>query len=247
MCVISGPVNSVASTKIFTMPSRDGSRQLVVYSNAVDTPVDNVMILPVPRPETVEFERVPDELFVQCASSFFKEVTLSVNRGLLPDLEVRSHGSYSVVLAASVADLDRVPTSFTQLTREVTNFLASEYPHGFGFLLCKLKDGHTEYTPFAYSHAIGFGDRLFTPTKHFHMDSYGSIDTGSADWDHEIYTALTDHYAHNDMRRTRRPGNQINWARMPNGFQMNPSVPLNCFVRKGSQYRNEDLQFRLVR
>lgn len=234
------------------MPSRDGGRQLVVYSNAVDTPVDNVMVLPVPRPETVEFETVPNDLFAQCEASFFREATLSVaTRGFglrgMPELEVRSHGSYAVVLAPSVADLGRVPTSFTRLSPEVTAFLAGEYPSGFGFLLCKLKDGHTEYTPFAYSHALGPADRLFTPTKHFHMDSYGSVDTVTADWDHEIYTALTDHYAHNDMRRTRRPGNQINWARMPNGFQMNPSVPLNCFVRKGSQYRNEDLQFRLVR
>ena len=52
MCIISGPVLSVNSTKILCLPSRNGKRQLTVYSNAVATPDSNAMCLPVPTPKS---------------------------------------------------------------------------------------------------------------------------------------------------------------------------------------------------
>ena len=69
MCIISGPVTNVNGTKIFVMSSRDGRRQLTVYRNAINTPVENVMCLPVPNIRSVKLEKVYDSLFDDCRLS----------------------------------------------------------------------------------------------------------------------------------------------------------------------------------
>ena len=98
MCVIDGPIARVAATKLFGCPTADKTRQLTVYSNAVDTPAENVMLLPVPHPDSVVLETVHKDLFEECENSF------SRGRGesdsLIPMcasaggyLAVRDHGS----------------------------------------------------------------------------------------------------------------------------------------------------------
>ena len=180
MCIISGPVLSVNSTKILALPSRNGKRQLTVYRNAVATPDSNAMCLPVPNPNSVKFETVPKDIFSQCASSFDivypRGLTLSAGGanfsakgGALP---VQSHGSYEVVLVPSMDDLERVPSHFTVLSSEVKEFLNASYPTNFGVLLCKLKQGSADYEPFAYSHDIQANTQLFFPTKHYHVQNH---------------------------------------------------------------------------
>lgn len=115
MCIIAGPVESVSTTKIFVAPSKGGDRQLVVYSNSVSTKSSNMMILPVPHPETLRFEKdVMDykDLYRDCADSLFiykpdqqrnewslRSAPLS---SYLPVLDV---GSYQVSVAMSFEDL----------------------------------------------------------------------------------------------------------------------------------------------
>ena len=173
MCIISGPVLSVNSTKILVLPSKNGRRQLTVYRNAVATPDSNAMCLPVPNPHSVKFETVPKDIFTQCSQSFArKELTLSARswsgntRSALPIL---SHGSYEVVLVPSMNDCDRIPSSFTTLTEDVIAFLQRSYPAEFGIVLCRLKKGNSDYEPFAYSHDIQANGNLFAPTKHYHV------------------------------------------------------------------------------
>jgi hypothetical protein len=190
MCIISGPVQSVNSTKLLALPSRNKQRQLTVYSNSVITPNSNAMCLPVPTPETVRFERVPKDIFEQCSKSFRKSMTrggpiLSLGnhtKSRVP-LQIQSHGSYDVVLVPSIDDIDRVPPKFTVLSNEVIEFLKASYPSHFGIVLCRLKKGATNYEPFAYSHAMQANKQLFYPTKHFHtMDNrYSSNNTYSED------------------------------------------------------------------
>lgn len=176
MCIISGPVLSVNSTKILCLPSNSGKRQLTVYSNAVATPDSNAMCLPVPNPHSVKFERVPKDIFKQCQRSFdirmSRGFTDSSGKYILSTnsaLPIQSHGSYEVVLVPSMDDLDRVPTHFTVLTPDVVDFLKASYPTNFGVLLCKLKRGSVDYEPFAYSHNIQSHKQLFFPTKHYHV------------------------------------------------------------------------------
>jgi hypothetical protein len=176
MCIISGPVLSVNSTKILCLPSRSGKRQLTVYRNAVATPDSNAMCLPVPNPHSVKFEHVPKDIFKQCENSFDIRMprgaatlgmsrSASSSRGHLP---IQSHGSYEVVLVPSMGDINRIPPQFTTLTPEVIEFLNASYPTNFGIVLCKLKRGSADYEPFAYSHDIQAHKQLFFPTKHYH-------------------------------------------------------------------------------
>jgi hypothetical protein len=180
MCIISGPVLSVNSTKILALPSKNGNRQLTVYRNAVTTPDSNTMCLPVPNPNTVKFENVPKDIFKQCSKSFDIRLSRGFSDGIVAGavlstnsarraLPIQSHGSYEVVLVPSMDDLDLIPTHFTVLSSEVVEFLKASYPINFGVLLCKLKKGSTDYEPFAYSHNIQANDQLFFPTKHYHV------------------------------------------------------------------------------
>ena len=49
MCIILGEVHSVTQTKLFVLANKDKTRQMTFYSNAVNTPKENMMILPVPN------------------------------------------------------------------------------------------------------------------------------------------------------------------------------------------------------
>lgn len=201
MCIISGPVTSVNSTKILALPSRSGKRQLTVYRNAVITPDSNAMCLPVPNPNSVKFETVPKEIFSQCAKSFeySRGLTLSATKGSFSAnggaLLVQSHGSYEVVLVPSMNDLERVPSHFTVLSSEVKAFLKTSYPTNFGVLLCKLKKGSADYEPFAYSHNIQANTQLFFPTKHYHVQdpSYNGVrHNKEPSWARDFFSSLQD-------------------------------------------------------
>jgi hypothetical protein len=177
MCIISGPVVSVNSTKIFAMPSKDGKRQITVYSNKVKTLENNAMLLPVPNPKSVKFEKVPADLFSQCKKSFEQSLDFALKGrgGFISNnsLKIQSHGSYEVVIVPSIDDFHRVPKSFAEVTPEVIAFLKN-YNTDFGFLLCRLRAGSVDYEPFAYSHDL-YNSKLFFPTKHFHLNDDRNI------------------------------------------------------------------------
>ena len=245
MCIISGPVVSVNGTKILAMPSiGDSSRQLTVYMNAVNTTFDNLMCLPVPHPASVVFETVPTDVFTQCEHSFMTAATLSVGRSLAftiaKELEIRTHGSYEVVLIPSINDLERVPSRFAILTPEVKSFLRSKYPAPFGFLLCRLRAGSANYEPFAYSHARLDHSSMFLPTMHFHPHDDGS-GSSTADWDHAIYTVGTPWSMHRSSRKSPSHRNQIDWAKMPDGFRWGADVQLRLMEIAGTGEPNRDI------
>jgi hypothetical protein len=259
MCIISDSVKRVTTTKLFGMPSLDNTRQLTVYTNTVDTATTNVMCLPVPAPDTVKFEKVPKDLFGQCDRSImtvYHERTLgtwslSDSRGYLA---VQSHGSYEVVVASSVADLDRIPPTFATLTPEVIQFLKTNYPDDFGVILCRLRTGSINYEPFAYSHAL-IGGKLFLPTKHYHRHdsdfvtgrSYNPSSVVHADWDHEVYTMMTEpRVSHNvGPKRLPKPRNEIEWSAMPLAYRIGADAHVKLFEVEGSDLPNQDLTFRV--
>ncbi len=241
-----------------------------MYKNAVFTPDSNAMCLPCPNPYTVEFEVVPKTIFSQCANSFSFMATRGARGGntLFADswsngpLEVKRHGSYEVVIVPSMNDLDRVPTDFTTLTREVVQFLQQSYPSTFGVVLCRLKKGSTDYEPFAYSHDIQANNQLFFPTKHFHMEeaagynmhdspwpsslsSYNTLQgLGSDsvdDWDHELYSAGTPPWCHDSRSKVMKHENSIDWSKMSNEFRLGPGTQLRCKEIVG-QGQNVDIE-----
>jgi hypothetical protein len=82
-----------------------------------------------------------------------------------------------------MGDIDRIPPSFTTLTKEVVEFLNASYPTNFGIVLCKLKKGSADYEPFAYSHDIQPNRQLFFPTKHYH--THNESHKGQTEYDDE--------------------------------------------------------------
>lgn len=277
MCIVSGPTTSISATKIFCLPSHDRTRQLTVYSNAVDSPADNLMILPVPcEASKIAFEKVPKELFSQCRNSFYNRFEGAqdgfsyTNTSLGPrggKLTVQSHGSYEVVVVPSVADMDRIPESFTRVTPQAAAFIRSGYPSGFAFLFCRLRRGAVDYEPFAYSHAIANGS-LFVPTKHFHLDALGSsgglsvpsysslFDAAFTEpspiaakkhdlWDHIIYVAECEAPARL-VSKTFRPlsKNKVDWESFSSrDFAYSPDLQMTMLEIQGNDERNQDFQF----
>lgn len=246
MCIISGLVHTVSATKIFVCPSQNGRRQLTVYQNAVDAPTENLMCLPVPNPTTVQFETVPDDLMVHCARSIQREHTWGRTLGISNDmpLTVVSHGSYDVVLAPSISALTQAPAGFT-VEHDVRRFLQEQYGSHMGILLCRLKSGHTTYTPFAYSHELLEDGSLFVPTKHYHTHMANPDAPLQADWDHEIYSYMTMPSAHKSQGRLPMPYNCIPWASMPAGFKWSPERPLHLLHRVGD-WPNMDIVLPLA-
>lgn len=192
MCMLSWEISHVGKTQLFACPSLDGTRQLTVYSNVVDTPAENIMVLPVPFPESVKFETVHKELFTECDNSFPK---LKAGRGgsefrncdhmSTNELKIIDHGSYQVVLVPSLADLERVPSGFAAISEGLRDYIRASYNPSYGVIVCKLKPGSINYEPFAYSHTLldskhlsdnsidGISDflsckQLFLPTRHYH-------------------------------------------------------------------------------
>jgi hypothetical protein len=284
MCIISGPVLSVKSTKIFCLPSKNGKRQLTIYRNDVDTSEMNMMCLPVPNVDTVKFENVSKHIFKQCKDSFdimeprgYLGGAMWGARSAAAKLEVQSHGSYDVVVVPTtrMEDFDRVPDEFNILSQDVKVFLQKNYSDSYGILLCKLKPGLVEYEPFAYSHEI-LGNHLFYPTKHFHVseqygrwrkeysnltieDNHEKADwdpsgritrRGSpisihADWDHELFSLLTDASTHESRKKVMKERNEIDWSDMPKEYQYSPRQQLRCKEIVGREYPNVDVEMKL--
>ncbi len=193
MCIISGNIKSVKSTKILAIPSRCGNKQLTVYSNTVATDNNNVMCLPVPNPNTINFETVPKDIFNQCKDSFdkisFRSSNNIVAAAAINKIREFSHGSYDVIVIPSINFLDEIPPSFAELTPDVIIFLKRHYEnYNFGFILCKLKTGSINYEPFAYSHNMHQNGKLFFPTKHYHKQTKQEPNYGA--WANSFGTGL---------------------------------------------------------
>jgi hypothetical protein len=269
MCIISGPVLSVKSTKIFCLPSKNGKRQLTIYKNDVDTSEMNMMCLPVPNVDTVKFENVSKHIFKQCKDSFdimepraYLGGAMWGARSAAAKLEVQSHGSYDVVVVPTtrMEDFDRVPDEFNILSQDVKVFLQKNYSDSYGILLCKLKPGLVEYEPFAYSHEI-LGKTLFYPTKHFHLSDFYARwrkdypdliiqsdhdpSGGHADWDHELFSLLTDTSTHESRKKIMKERNEIDWSDMPKEYQYSPRQQLRCKEIVGREYPNVDVEMKL--
>lgn len=204
MCIITDTVRSVSNTNIFTCATSCNTGQFVVYSNTVHTPsTKNAMILPVPNPHSVQFVNLShyEKLFDDMNRSFKSMDAMHLTRSVVASahldstpLRVYSVGSYLASIANSVEDLDRVDRRVFTFPDDVRSALAEKYKAPFGFIICRLKQGNHSYHPFAYAHDKDSTGLLFVPTYHIHP--HDEYDTGThesrADWDHTIYSVMTD-------------------------------------------------------
>jgi hypothetical protein len=250
MCMVNGPVKTIGATKIFTAPSEDGTRQLTVYSNKVDSPADNAMVLPVPFPDSVQLHDFSaySKLFNDLDSCFaqVKSKTLSANfsaaAGARGPLAVFRVGSYDASIVPSVSDFDRLDARVFTLNPSLGQVLRQNYGTiqgtPVGFIVCKLRSGAHTYHPFAYSHARP-NNRLFVPTRHFHPhDGSRFFHADGDDWDHVVYTVNT------DLSAGGRPftnTTSVKWHQLPAEYRHCSGQRLVRWEFDGTR-TNEDLQ-----
>lgn len=215
MCIISGTINEVAKTKIFCGLNKDKTRQITIYSNEVDSAVDNnLMILPVPFIETVKFHDLSSysNFFEDCEKTFYNSKSTNYSNSANDSFGIRSMsilkvfdvGSYKVSILDSVKDLGRLDTKQFHVTNEVAVYLHKFYNHkNIGFIVCKLNRGKQLYHPFAFSHKAN-SSKLYIPTKHYHVHSkmenlnYGSYASTYADVPKQTQLYSTDEMAEQD-------------------------------------------------
>ena len=254
MCIILGPVHRVSKTKLFVLPNNSKTRQMTFYSNAVDTPKQNMMILPVPNStnsielHTIHYKNMFQDLKKSVKSLVERDrehnsMTRSLYASAEPrkTLEVISHGSYLVSIAPQLEDLLRLNTSVFQVTPELFNFFAKHYNGEFSFLCCVLKQGSKGYEPLCYSHPLHSSGKLFVPTLHYHV--HGSkAETEEADWDHTIYSVNSEEKANRGYLSNYY--NEVNWSYFPEDYRKPNVTSVRCAEIEGHQ-KNSDLAFNI--
>ena len=203
MCIINEPAH-VSGTKILVSPNHDNTRQLVVYSNVVQTNAhNNAMILPVPHPETIKLHDLSQykDIFEDCNKCFSSKGLLSkgyahTNQSFGMDdseiLEVHHVGVLDISIVPTYNDFHRLDPNYFKLNPLVGSVLSEFYPdlplNRFGYIVSKLSSGHKEeYHPLAYSHQIYKNNLMFIPTRHHH----GNHKELMSDYDHDIYSINT--------------------------------------------------------
>jgi hypothetical protein len=251
MCIILGQVHRVSQTKLFVLPNKDKTRQMTFYSNAVHTPDENMMILPVPNSNdsielhTIRYKNMFHDLkqsvkstYDEPSNTFMTRSFASVNR---KPLEIISHGSYLVSIAPRLEDLLRLDESVFDFTPELYSFFAKHYSREFSYLCCVLKPGLEAYEPLCYSHPLHSSDRLFVPTLHYHKHG-NQVSTDKADWDHMIYSVNTEEKANRGF--TSNYYNNVEWRHFPEEYQKKNITSVRCASISG-QYPNKDISFAI--
>jgi hypothetical protein len=251
MCIINHPAH-VRETLIFVAPDITNTKQITVYSNEVQTASpNNLMILPVPFPETVKF------IDLTMYESIFKDLDLAFHvftrsaGSAKSKLSVVSVGSYLVTLAMNIEDLDNLDQEvFGSVDPKIMDMLKKHYIGliPFGFIICKLETGpEKKYHPFAYSHhMMRSSDKpvLFVPTRHAHGKGHTRIvdDVEMEDgWDHEIYSFNTGPGCGN---RNQQRDLHLQYDLIPD-FKFRPLPTVNKQVIVGS-HPNDDYVFELL-
>jgi hypothetical protein len=198
MCMFTGPVASVAATRIFARLDERG-RQWLVYSMRVDAPDDVAMVLPVPvaagaGENALEFIDLRDyptffaDLEEAFAPDFHDYWAMSWSADPPPNfgaplLKVVAVGSFEASYVPSVADFARLDPRF-QLPEQVWE----QWPayRDYGFAVFKLRPGHTQVHPMAFVFPSADPQALHFPTTHVHD---GEIHP-RATFDHVLYGQL---------------------------------------------------------
>ena len=214
MCIISKSIKKVSSTKILCAMSIDKSRQLTVYSNTVyNTESGNVMILPVPNIQSIQFHDLIEypDIFADCVHSM---VTPASPKYLLLDddaeeeeeyLPVMTVGSFQVSVINDLNDLHHIDPTLCILDDTLLSFLSYTYnSENIGFIVCKLVEGNEKYHPMAYSHDK-VDNIAFVPNMHYHTHSKKII---QGEFDDEFESAYEEEYK-NDLKQS--PEHKDDW------------------------------------
>ncbi len=192
MCCFSREVKEVKNTRIFARMGVKG-QQVIVYQMSINAPEDLAMVLPIPvtkgsdekAVQFFDFSGYPE--FFADLGKLFPTATLGVGpfggdlpRSAPPKLEVVSVGAYDASFVPTIKDFSRLDERF-RLPEGVWDQLPGY--SDFGFAVFKLKPGHGEVHPMAFSFPAAVPEKLFFPTLHIHD---GKIHDKEA-FDHVLY------------------------------------------------------------
>lgn len=196
MCVVSKPA-VINSTNICVARRKDG-RVLTFYSAVIKQEHrDNIMVLAVPNPDTVELVDATraKKLFNLMWRRFWYNGAVAAGGSVAKSMHLRVEkvGSYECSVVRTLPELEHLdPAVFGAIPAAMRDLLRDRYGgKNVGFLVARLDPAVTgAYEPLAYSYVPR--DEIVIPTLHFHMHRDGSADTESADWDHNVYTVDCD-------------------------------------------------------
>jgi hypothetical protein len=177
MCMFSGPVYSVGSTKIFAR-FLDGKEQVIVYEMSVDARDEVAMVLPIPIVQPAA-EHVVTFIDLSGYPEFFKDLDKAfpnVTRGSkslssVPQaasadtLKVQHVGSFEASFVPTIKDFSRLDERF-RLPPQAWDKLP-QY-RSYGFAVFKLKKGKQDVHPMAFRFPTARPGELFFPTVHVH-------------------------------------------------------------------------------
>lgn len=193
MCILSQPIQDIASTNIFANDLGRGVHG-TVYSMEIETRVPVAMLLPVPvlqgsgddALKFVDLSNYPD--FFEDMDELFPEMYLSMSRSIgspamkVKSLQVHQVGAFKASYVPSMDDFGRLDPQF-----RLDPMIWATLPNytGFGFAVFSFDPGAKKRIhPMAYNYPVERPTELFFPTVHVH-------DGKSADktdrFDHKLY------------------------------------------------------------
>ena len=210
MCVFSGSVEQVSSTKIFARLA--GDEQFLVYAMEFSSSEEVAMILPLPVARDCPENAVR---FIDLAGypGFFDDMNklfqaplkrpsrhggtaYALGMAAASQLEVHEVGAFEASFVPTVGDFSRLDARF-RLPDEVWRQLPGY--QDFGFVVFKLRAGAQQSVhPMAFSFPTRHPKKLFYPTVHIHDESvhdeaafghrlYGQAEMELATWDRSFW------------------------------------------------------------
>ena len=193
MCCFSGKVKHVSDTSIFCRMGAQG-KQVVIYSMVLETENEVAMVLPVPVTEARDEESVK---FINLSAyeDFFPKLdrafpaprmfgggadTFGGSVKSAPALEVKSVGNFAASFVPRIVDFSRLDEQF-RIPDGVWAKLPQYADHGF--VVFKLKAGHTRIHPMAFAFPARDRLQITFPTVHIHDGTVHPV----AAFDHSLY------------------------------------------------------------
>jgi hypothetical protein len=236
MSILTDEVRCVENTSIFVTLNMAGTNQLTVFKNNVETPTENLLVIPVPHPSSIKIIDIKNykNIFNDCENCF---ENMNDERQIVPTnySPIVKIGSYTLSVVPSFDELKRTYYKYNIPVKFMKEF-EGKYDKTFGYILCKIKKGNYTYHPIAYMHQALEKGKIFLPTYH-HQKLNKSEHTPKifdklADWDHIIYGAMTDiDTTENDKYRFVTP-EPIRWNYFPEEFHWASRAYLRRFTKR---------------
>jgi hypothetical protein len=160
MCFLNEP-GVADQTKIFVASDASKTHQITVYSNRITTTKSNIMIIPVPYPQSVKIIDISkiSNIFTDLDNNF-------INNNENSFQETKICGSYKCTIVMSLPELNHINHDIFGHINDHIKYILERYYLSFGFIVCCIKpQNENTYEPLAYSHRLLPSGCLFIPTR----------------------------------------------------------------------------------